>query len=216
MALVTEIAAQLETGGIVMIPILATGLVMWWLIIAKFMLLVRFRRLERKPQNFTENPPPQWHWQCQLASRYKTLCCGTEHIDIALVETLSGSALEQMGKGIMAIALLASAAPLMGLLGTVTGMITTFDTIAEFGTGNVRGLAGGISQALVTTQGGLLVAIPGFIAASMLKRRITRLGQRMTFFLSYMAAQCHPAHSHANEGALQTTEPLSGQGEQHV
>ena len=178
-----------------MIPILITGLIMWWLILAKFMLLVRFRRLECSPKKYSVSPPPEWHWQCQLATRYKKLQSGTEHIDMALVETLTESAKASMGKGVMTIALLASAAPLMGLLGTVTGMISTFDSIAQFGTGNVRGLAGGISQALVTTQGGLLVAIPGYIAASMLKRRITRLGQRMNFFLSDLAEQHYHCHA---------------------
>ena len=58
------------------------------------------------------------------------------------------------------IALCAAVSPLVGLLGTVTGMITTFTSITLFGTSDPRTMAGGIGEALITTQGGLYVAIP--------------------------------------------------------
>ena len=63
-------------------------------------------------------------------------------------------------KGISTIKLVSSIAPLLGLLGTVTGMIATFQSITLFGTGDPKLMAGGISQALVTTALGLVVAIP--------------------------------------------------------
>ncbi len=78
-------------------------------------------------------------------------------------------------KHLAAIAVLAAVAPLLGLLGTVLGMIQTFDVISLFGTGNARAMAGGISVALVTTQTGLLVAIPGLFASVALSRRAKRL-----------------------------------------
>lgn len=61
------------------------------------------------------------------------------------------------------ILVIASVAPLMGLLGTVTGMISTFDIITLYGTGNPKLLSGGISEALVTTMLGLIVAIPALL-----------------------------------------------------
>ena len=63
-------------------------------------------------------------------------------------------------KGLNTIKLLAGIAPLLGLLGTVTGMIATFQSITLFGTGDPKLMAGGISQALVTTALGLVAAIP--------------------------------------------------------
>lgn len=66
-----------------------------------------------------------------------------------------------------------------GLLGTVTGMITTFDVISLFGTGNAKAMAGGISEALITTQSGLLAAIPGLFMSVFLHRRATRLEGRL-------------------------------------
>ena len=66
------------------------------------------------------------------------------------------------------ILVIAGVAPLLGLLGTVTGMITTFDIITEFGTGDPKLLSGGISIALVTTELGLAVAIPALLFGNIL------------------------------------------------
>lgn len=66
------------------------------------------------------------------------------------------------------IKVFAAVAPLLGLLGTVTGMISTFDVITVYGTGDPKMLSGGISEALITTQLGLMVAIPLLILGSVL------------------------------------------------
>lgn len=70
-----------------------------------------------------------------------------------------------------AILVFAAVAPLLGLLGTVTGMISTFDVITEFGTGDPRMLSGGISEALITTKLGLVVAIPALLGGTLLNGR---------------------------------------------
>ena len=77
----------------------------------------------------------------------------------AMVQALLYEAprLERFGTMVLVFA---ASAPLLGLLGTVTGMISTFDIITEFGTGDPKMLSGGISEALITTQLGLVVAIP--------------------------------------------------------
>ncbi len=67
-----------------------------------------------------------------------------------------------------AILVLAAVSPLLGLLGTVTGMISTFEIITEFGTGNPKLLSGGISEALITTELGLVVAIPALLFGHLL------------------------------------------------
>ena len=68
------------------------------------------------------------------------------------------------------MAITAAAAPLLGLLGTVTGMIKTFNLITIFGTGDAKSLSSGISEALVTTELGLIVAIPALILHGILSR----------------------------------------------
>jgi biopolymer transport protein ExbB len=90
-----------------------------------------------------------------------------EHVeDIVAEQILHESAhLNRFGALIIVIA---AVSPLLGLLGTVTGMITTFDIITEFGTGDPKLLSGGISIALVTTEVGLAVAIPALIFGNLL------------------------------------------------
>lgn len=73
------------------------------------------------------------------------------------------------------IKIIAAVAPLMGLLGTVTGMIVVFQGITLFGAGDVQGMAGGISQALVTTVLGLCVAIPTILLHTLLNSRAMRI-----------------------------------------
>ena len=70
---------------------------------------------------------------------------------------------------------IASISPLLGLLGTVTGIIRAFNAVMLGGMGDPRMLAGGISEALVTTAGGLAVAIPSFIAYRYLRGKVERI-----------------------------------------
>ncbi len=70
------------------------------------------------------------------------------------------------------LGVIASVCPLLGLLGTVIGMIDVFDTITETGAKNAASLAGGISIALVTTASGLIVAIPSLIMHRVFVRRV--------------------------------------------
>lgn len=82
-----------------------------------------------------------------------------ESLELKLDEAiLKGTA--SLERGLSTIKILASVAPLLGLLGTVTGMIVTFQSITLFGTGDPKLMAGGISQALITTVLGLIAAIP--------------------------------------------------------
>ncbi|MDO8844703.1 MAG: MotA/TolQ/ExbB proton channel family protein [Methylicorpusculum sp.] len=80
-------------------------------------------------------------------------------------------------KGLSMIKLLAAVAPLLGLLGTVTGMISTFQSISLFGTGDPKLMASGISQALVTTMIGLCVAVPLLFLHSLMAYRSRSLIQ---------------------------------------
>ena len=91
----------------------------------------------------------------------------------------------KLERSLSLLAALAGVAPLLGLLGTVSGMIATFDTISAAGTGNPRLLSGGISEALITTQLGLMVAIPLLLAHAWL----SRWAQRREAMLEYNAIQ---------------------------
>lgn len=211
MSITSELLGQYHAGGFVLIPIILTGLVMWWLILNKLCKLVQFRKHERSLQELQTNPPPEWHWQHSLQQDFVKLRCRDDEVNHALMSALGNTCCESMAKGVSTIALLAAAAPLLGLLGTVTGMISTFTIIAEFGTGNARGLAEGISQALITTQGGLLVAIPGYIAVNMLQRRISSLQQRIDLFLTHLDEQPRgEAHDIQNSSELSLRSSIHG------
>ena len=78
-----------------------------------------------------------------------------------------------------ALAVTATVSPLLGLLGTVSGMITTFDLMTLFGAGDPAAVSGGISEALVTTEMGLVVAIPALIMHALLSRKAASYNQRL-------------------------------------
>lgn len=86
-------------------------------------------------------------------------------------------------------------APLLGLLGTVAGMIKTFTIIQLFGGANPALMADGISEALLTTQGGLIVAFPLVIAHSWLKGRADRLCKVFSFYCIKMRGEHVQAYS---------------------
>lgn len=77
------------------------------------------------------------------------------------------------------IAICAASAPLLGLLGTVTGIINTFKQITLFGSGDVKQLSGGISEALITTKFGLVVAIPSLLLHAYLSRKARSITTKM-------------------------------------
>ncbi len=82
---------------------------------------------------------------------------------------------QQLTKGLRPLGTIAQIAPLLGLLGTVTGMIVAFSEISQQGTGNPAALADGIGQALVTTAAGLIVAIPALIGYNYLSSRVDNI-----------------------------------------
>ena len=88
------------------------------------------------------------------------------------LEELARREAAELERGIPVVGTIASITPLLGLLGTVGGMIVTFDVIQSQGMGNVGSLAGGISQALVTTFAGLSVGIPALVANRYLLSRV--------------------------------------------
>ena len=88
------------------------------------------------------------------------------------LEEWAGQLNAKLERGLEALAVIASVAPMLGLMGTVLGMVVTFEAIQEHGLGNADVLAGGISQALLTTLFGLAVGIPTLIAHRILIKMV--------------------------------------------
>ncbi|MEE2683913.1 MAG: MotA/TolQ/ExbB proton channel family protein [Pseudomonadota bacterium] len=100
----------------------------------------------------------------------------TETLELKLGEAILKET-PALQRGILFIKVISVVAPLMGLLGTVTGMINTFQAITLFGTGDPKTMAGGISQALVTTVLGLTVAIPTVLLHTVVSGRSKSITQ---------------------------------------
>jgi biopolymer transport protein ExbB len=96
-----------------------------------------------------------------------------------------------------AIAITASVAPLLGLLGTVSGMIETFRMMTLFGSGNPEVVSGGISQALITTELGLVVAIPALVVHSLLSRRARAYYLSLENFAVLLSQDSEPQKEHS-------------------
>lgn len=102
----------------------------------------------------------------------------------------------KLERGLSFISVTAAVAPLLGLLGTVTGMINTFKLITLFGTGDAKSLSSGISEALITTEFGLVVAIPSLLLSAFLSRKansmIAKMEKTSITFVNGIAAHAAP------------------------
>ncbi len=158
----------LETGGAVLWGILFVSLLLWALIIDRYWYIYRTHRQHFKARII--------EWKLRANHRSWT----ARQIRKALLSE-GESDLQQ---SLLLITALTKVLPLMGLLGTVTGMIGTFDVMTRFGTGNARGMATGISEALVTTMAGLVTALSGLYFSIDLRRRVLAEKQLMAERLS--------------------------------
>ncbi len=177
---------QIRIGGWVMYPLLITCLWMWYLIIKKAMDMHSYTKGWRPVHEVVKNiGNPDFKcafWQQKLMDGYLTEKTDDLETNEQIMDSLRAGHEMFVKQDVGTIAMLANIAPLLGLLGTVTGMIKTFSVIAEFGTGNAKALAGGISEALLTTQTGLVVAVPGLFLATFLARRSNGMLERMQRF----------------------------------
>lgn len=170
-----------------MVPILLVSFFMWVLIFNRVLFLrqlyVKNISRQQAGEFIRQNLWPDEKYQganSMLVRQFlahRSLANGLD--DYILDETVL-RLIASMDKYLAAITVLSAVAPLLGLLGTVVGMMETFDVITRFGTGNARAMAGGISVALITTQTGLMVSIPGLYMSGWLRRRSQNLKTRIS------------------------------------
>jgi len=176
----------LQSGGWVIIPLILVSLWLWVLIFLKWLEFRQFRATQksleecivhRNSDSFQSSP-----WQKAILEHFFSYLDSGVRPTQKLLKRVRHPYELAIDRNVKTILVLAGIAPLLGLLGTVLGMITTFDVIAEFGTGNSKAMANGISQALVTTQTGLVVAVPALFVGNILKRRAGRLKEDIISF----------------------------------
>ena len=163
---------HLRQGGVIMIPILLLGVVCIIVVLIKLLELL----FHRPSKDFL-----------LLETSAKASSSKGEALENELF-TIAQQCVARREHLLFWLGVSASAAPLLGLLGTVTGMIHTFRLITAVGVGDARLLADGISEALVTTEAGLCVAIPALLCHAwltrMARRHATNLETKITSLIS--------------------------------
>lgn len=158
-------------GGWLMYPILACSLVGLAILINKFFQFrLILKRIEKPLKEVVQDPPDL------LIPLLTALKNGSEEKELSIIGTRQ---VREMEKGLSWLSLIATIAPLLGLTGTVTGMIKAFMVIANSASVNPSMLAAGIWEALITTVAGLFVAIPVHVGHHYLERQADEIAQDM-------------------------------------
>jgi len=183
-ALKETLYEKLAQGGPVMVPLLSLGFAALIVAIVKWFQFSRIRLVsENELQQVLQHLEKEESGAAlKLAQGIpglagELLATGVEHFDEKkeyieeiLYEKMLG-ARSKLERGLPFLALAATTGPLMGLLGTVTGMIATFKLISSFGSGDPKLLAAGISEALMATATGMAVAIPALLLHAFMSRK---------------------------------------------
>lgn len=159
-----DIQLLMESGGMVLWIILFASILMWTLIAERyfFVYFVYPNQLVKTVQKWKQRSDKKsWHAQ---------------QIRIGFIASEASS----LKRYLLFIKTLTAALPMLGLLGTVDGMIQTFDVLSTFGTGNARGMAGGISIALITTMAGLLTSLSGIYFCTQLEQKVAHSINNLT------------------------------------
>ena len=152
--MILEVQAFLETGGDVLLVIGGVTVVMWTLMLERFYFFYQIF------------PSAADTVQAKWEARDDHSSWNAHQIRRLLVSELR----MQLDSGLPYIRVLVALCPLLGLLGTVTGMIEVFDVMAVAGSGNAKAMAGGVSKATIPTMAGMVAAISGMIFSVQLRR----------------------------------------------
>lgn len=170
-----NLTERVQQGGVIGYVIVTLGIVVVILAIGRFiylLLLDRNIRSQLSHLNQPGNNPLGRIIEVYQANKKGDM----EQLEIKLGEAVLRE-IPPINRGLSFLKISAAVAPLLGLLGTVTGMIITFQAITLFGAGDPKLMAGGISQALVTTVLGLVVAIPTLLLHNLVSSKATKITQ---------------------------------------
>ena len=166
---------RINQGGIIGYIIIGLGIFALLLTLERLISLgITTMKVNRQAKSDTPDPsnPLGRVMQVYQQNKHKD----SETLELKLGESIAQES-PRLTRFLAVLKIVAVVAPLLGLLGTVTGMINTFQAITLFGTGDPKLMAGGISQALVTTVMGLSVAIPTVLLHTVVQGRSKRLTQ---------------------------------------
>lgn len=195
-AWLAQASTYLGAGGMVMIPLGIAGISLW------FFIGLRLLRLRRG----TGLPLDAWMATCRdrgaptgsgaLPVAWRRVSAAIDdagEYEADAVSLVVGEIREELGRFRPVVTAITAVAPLLGLLGTVNGMIATFAALTARSTVPAEaGVAGGISEALVSTQMGLFVAIPGLFVGRLLDQREARLSDELERLAVSRIREGHP------------------------
>ncbi len=167
---------RIEQGGVVGYIIIGLGALALLIVVERLLVLTVTGIQVRLQMRKVDIPNPGNPLGRILAVYHDNPETDVETLELKLGEALLRET-PRLGRRVMLLKIIAAVAPLLGLLGTVTGMIITFQAITLFGTGDPKLMAGGISQALVTTVLGLCVAIPTVLLHTLVASRSKNIMQ---------------------------------------
>ena len=160
---------QVHQGGTVGYIILGVGLIALLIALERFVsLMIMGSKIRRQLKDTVARDDNPLGRVMKVKDQYPDVAYDT--LELKLSEAIIRE-MPKITRNLTLIKIISVVAPLLGLLGTVTGMINTFQAITLFGTGDPKLMAGGISQALVTTVLGLVVAIPTVFLYTLLNTR---------------------------------------------
>ncbi|WP_064663210.1 MULTISPECIES: MotA/TolQ/ExbB proton channel family protein [unclassified Pseudoalteromonas] len=164
-----DTSEQVHQGGAVGYVILGVGLLALLIALERFVsLMLMGGKIRRQLKDDTARDDNPLGRVMKVKDQYPNVAYDT--LELKLSEAILRE-MPKITRNLTLIKIISVVAPLLGLLGTVTGMINTFQAITLFGTGDPKLMAGGISQALVTTVLGLVVAIPTVFLYTLLNTR---------------------------------------------
>ncbi|WP_348760393.1 MotA/TolQ/ExbB proton channel family protein [uncultured Salinisphaera sp.] len=169
---------RIQQGGLVGYIVIAVGIIGLIIAIERLIRLVRTEASMRRQRKKLDEPSDTNPLGRVLKAYHDNRSTDVESLQLKLDQAILAD-VPGLERGLSTIRVLSAVAPLLGLLGTVVGMIATFQAITLFGTGDPKLMADGISQALVTTVLGLVVAVPLVLIHSMLSGRSRRLIQML-------------------------------------
>lgn len=196
--LFTAVFDYLARGGLVMVPLVLLSLVLGLLVSQRLLVLrplfaAGLGRAEAAAWLWRPDAPVGVGLAAWLLREFAVRRSGDAALDQLVLEETRRVLHQRLTAGLGLIGALAASAPLLGLLGTVLGMIGVFDGIALIGSGNPRPLAQGISEALITTQTGLIIAIFGLYMRNFLQRRVQSLQQQLGSLVLFLQRQLRGA-----------------------
>lgn len=196
---INEALQALQFGGVIIYPLLALAVLALVIIIDKFYLHLRFVRLPSSLFNLIETYGFTWEKLDQELSvlltgnyyeRFCRIVMDNRDKPIWWLESRANDEAQLiekgMGRGIWVLETIVTGAPLLGLLGTITGMMHSFNLIGGAGLVDPTGVTGGVAQALIATAFGIFIAIFALFGFNFLSRRqvqvleeMERIGTRM-------------------------------------